>query len=210
MSSRCVPDAVTNQVTGTGGGTTTTTGQPIPRPTLNPIKPQAEVDPSLAANRQRYEAYQANLESGAGHSMDVLTGTQKDNLDAQVEQARSAAASQGIPFDEATFRAQAQKGINSAMAGEKLGREKMIGESYTQGLGVETAPASERNQRLGIDQQSQIATNDAQARMYGLDIGKYGIDVNAATSANNALLDFYRQLMGGMMNFATTNSTTFA
>lgn len=135
--SRCVPDPPSAKPAGgaqaAGTGATFTPGT-VPRPTPQPVVPTAEKDPNLEAYRSRYEGYQKNLEAGAGHSMDVLTGAQADQLEAQVQQAREAAARNGIPFDEAAFRAEGSRGIYAAQAQEKLGREKMIGESYTSGL----------------------------------------------------------------------------
>lgn len=184
---------------GGGGGGGAPQPKDIPRPKLPPIDPQAEFDPNLEAYRDRYLGHITNLETGTGHAMDVLRGQQQDALEADVERARQAAASSGIPFNEAEFRAEQARGVNAAMAQEKLGREAMMTQAYTQGLPIIGEPASERFNRLELDLRRDVADSESVLDLYGRDIQKYGIDMQAAVAANNALMSFYSQLMGGMM-----------
>lgn len=190
---------------GGGGGLSLPTGgggaQPgnVPRPELPPIDPQAPFDPELEAYRERYKGHLEGLETGTGHAMDVLRGQQQDSLEADVERARQAAAASGIPFNEAEFRSEAARGINAAMAQEKLGREAMMTQAYTQGLPIIAEPASERFNRLELDLRRDVADAESVLDLYGRDIQKYGIDMSAATAANNALMAFYTNLMSGMM-----------
>jgi len=170
----------------------------IPRPDLPPIDPQANFDPELEAYRERFRGHLGNLESGTGYAMDVMRGQQQDQLEADVERARQAAAASGIPFDEAQFRSEGARGINSAMAQEKLGREQMMTDAYARGLPIIAEPASERFNRLELDLRRDVADAESVLDLYGRDIQKYGIDMNAATAANNALMQFYSSLMSGM------------
>lgn len=174
-------------------------------PTIGQLKPEAAYDPELAKELEAQRGYRGQLESGTGFAMDVLTTTQADQLESQVAQARAAAEQAGIPFNEGAFRAQAMKGINAAMAEEKLGREKMVGEAHRAAAELAGAQAGERTQRLGIDLSRDVSQEQlglqryaSEIAKYGQDISKYGIDAQAATAANNALLGFYSQLMGGI------------
>jgi hypothetical protein len=184
---------------GMGGGGGVPAGN-VPRPDLPPIDPQAEFDPELEAYREQFKGHLGNLEQGTGHAMDVLRGGQQDALEADVERARQSAAASGIPFNEAEFRSEASRGINASMAQEKLGREAMMTQAYTQGLGIIAEPASERFNRLELDLRRDVADSESVLDLYGRDIQKYGVDMAAATAANNALMSFYSQLMGGMMS----------
>jgi len=180
-----------------GGGGGPSPGD-VPRPELPPIDPQAEFDPELEAYRERYRGHLEGLETGTGHAMDVLRGQQQDSLEADVERARQSAAASGIPFNEAEFRSEASRGINAAMAQEKLGREKMMTQALTQGLPIIAEPASERFNRLELDLRRDVADSESVLDLYGRDIQKYGVDMQAATAANNALMSFYSQLMSGL------------
>jgi len=184
---------------GMGGGGGIPAGD-VKRPKLPPIDPQAEFDPELEAYREQFKGHLGNLEQGTGHAMDVLRGGQQDALEADVERARQSAAASGIPFNEAEFRSEASRGINASMAQEKLGREAMMTQAYTQGLGIIAEPASERFNRLELDLRRDVADSESVLDLYGRDIQKYGVDMAAATAANNALMSFYSQLMGGMMS----------
>lgn len=181
---------------GAGGGSWTPGN--VERPNLTPIDPQAAYDPEMAAQLAQQRQYAEQLNQGGGRQMEVLTQAQADQLEAQVAQARAAAAQAGIPFNEAAFRAQGQKSINAAMAEEKTRREAQYGTAIGASTAAAGAQAGERTQRTGIDLQRDIAENTLALDRYGRDIQKYGIDAQAATSANNALLNFYSQLMGGM------------
>jgi hypothetical protein len=145
-------------------------------------------------------AYQENLLSGAGQHMDVTVGRMADQLEAQVAQARAAAQAAGIPFDEAAFRAQAQRGVNTAMVEEKDLRERQYGEALKTGGQMAGAQAQERTQRMDLDLRRDVSENELALDRYGRDIQKYGIDAQAATAANNAILEFWSRLMSGMFN----------
>lgn len=168
------------------------------RPDLPPIDPQAPFDPNLEAYRDRYLGNISNLEQGTGYAMDVMRGQQQDQLEADVKRAREAAAAQGIPFNEAEFRAEASRGINAAMANEKLGREQLVNQAYTSGLPIIAEPASERYNRLALDLQRDTTEGAQLLQRYGIDVSKYGSELSAAVAANNALYNLYASLMSGM------------
>lgn len=169
-----------------------------PRPELPPIDPQAPFDPVLEAYRDRYGGHLTGLEQGTGYAMDVLRQQQQDATEAEVERMRAAAAQAGIPFDESEARAELQRGINAAMAQEKLGREAMMTEAYGVGRDIYALPPEERFKRLGLDLQRDVAEQQGVLDLYAGDLKRYGIDVGAATAANTALLGLYNSLMSGM------------
>lgn len=205
------------KITGGGPGGAAPAGGPLPMPTgpnapgLTPLDPQAAYDPKIAEALQRQTGYATNLEQGSGRTMEVLTQANADQLEAQVAQARAAAAQAGIPFDEAAFRAQGQKSINAAMAQEKTAREAQLGQALQAQSSTAQGQAGERTQRLGLDLSRDVKENELglqryaeELKKYGIDVGavvsKYNADQQAATAANNALLGFYSNLMGGMFN----------
>ncbi len=171
----------------------------VPRPTVDPIRPEAAYDPGIAQALAGQQGYAQDLKAGTGFAMDVLTGSQADQLQSQLVQARQAAAQAGIPFDEAAWRATAMRGIAGAQADEKLKRESMVGGALGAVAGTAQGQAGERDTRLGLDLNRQTTQNAQKLDLYGRDLEKYGTDVQAATSANNALMSFYSQLMGGVM-----------
>lgn len=184
----------------------------VERPNITPIDPKAEYDPEMAKSLANMRGHEEGLKSGAGWAMDTLTGRQADQLEAQVAQARQQAQQMGIPFNEASMRATLMRGVNSAMADEKLGREKMYGEQLSETGRMSGAQAGERNQRLEQDYKTQLSNNELLLDRYGRDIQKYGVDAQAATSANNALMAFYSQLMSGMFNMMgnmSANTTNY-
>ena len=199
---------------GAGGGGGTWAPSTVARPELTPINPTAEYDPEMAKALAEQRGFTSDLKSGTGHVMDVMTQRMADNLESQVIQARSAAEGAGIPFDEASFRSQAQRDINAGLATEKLGREGLIGESIGASTSAAGAQAGDRATRLGIDLSAKSTTEQQKLARYGIDVTKYGVDAQAATAANNALLSFYSQLMGGMMGMmgsqSISNTTTYA
>lgn len=178
-------------------------------PSISALNPQAAYDPEIMKSLTSQRDYGQMLKAGSGFAMDVLTGAQTDQLEAQVIQARAAAEAAGIPFDEAAFRAQAQRGINTAMAQEKLGREAAYGGALQAESSTVQGMAGERTQRLGMDLERQVSQNRLALEKYGTDVAKYGQDVNkyqaelgAVSSANNALLGIYGDLMRGQMSMA--------
>lgn len=181
------------------GGAGWTPGN-VERPNLTTIDPKAEYDPEMAASLAKMRAHEGNLEQGSGHAMDVLVGRQADQLEAQVAQACAAAAQQGIPCNQEAIRANLMRNVNASMADEKSNREKQLGEQYATTGQMAGAQAGERNQRLEQDYKTQLSNNELLLDRYGRDIQKYGVDAQAATSANNALMAFYSQLMSGMFN----------
>lgn len=163
--------------------------------------------PELAALGSDYQAHLRNLEAGAGYSMDVLTGAQRNQTEAQIKQARDAAAAQGVPFDEARMRSELQRGVYSAQAQEKLGREKLLTDAYGQAPGIIGADEAARESRWKIGSDNDISMNAARAGIYGTQAGIYGsqagmynTEVNAANAANQALLDFISRIYSGMFN----------
>lgn len=184
----------------------------VERPNLTPINPQAEYDPEMARALADQRAYQGNLLEGAGQHMDVMVGRMADQLEAQVAQARAGAQAAGIPFDEAAFRAQAQRDLNAGMVQEKSNREATYGEALKTGGQMAGAQAGERTQRMDIDLRRDVSENELALDRYGRDIQKYGIDAQASTAANNAILDFWSRLMSGMfsqMGSMSMNNTNY-
>lgn len=169
----------------------------VARPNLTPIDPQAAYDPEIANQLARQRSYTGDLKAGTGFAMDVLTGQQRDVNEAQMREAEQAAAQAGIPFDKARFLMEQQRGLQGAMAEEKLGREQMVGQAIGAESGVAQGQAAERTDRLGIDLKRDTVENELALDRYGRDIQKYGIDAQAATAANNSLMDFYSRLTSG-------------
>jgi hypothetical protein len=193
-----------------GGGAAPTITQPT-APTLSPIKPTAEYDPEIAKALAAQRGYTERLESGTGHAQDVMLTGMNDQIEAQVAQARAAAEAANIPFDEGQYRALLQQGVNTGLAQEKIGREKMIGEAIGAASGVATQQAAERNARLGIDLSAQMGTGSQLLQRYGIDVSKYGTDIQAATAANNALLEFYARILTGQMQmFGSLGNQSFS
>lgn len=175
-----------------------------PRPKLPPIDPRAPFDPVLEAYRDRFGGHLTNLERGTGYAMDVLRQQQQDAAEAELERMRAAADQAGIPFDERQARAEIQRGINAAMAKEKLGREQMMTGAYGVGKDIYALPPAERFKRLELDLRRDVADVESVLDLYGRDVQKYGIDVNAATAANQQLLGLYNSLMSGMFGMMGT------
>jgi hypothetical protein len=165
--------------------------------------------PELERMGQGYEAQLRNLEAGTGHSMDVMLGAQTDNAEAQIDQMRQAAAQQGIPFDEQAARAQLQRGVNSAMAQEKLGREKLTLDAYGQAPGIIGANEQARQGRWQIGSGNDNERNRALNEQYGTQANMYGEELSAANSANNALLSFMSNLMGSALRGPSTSMSSY-
>jgi hypothetical protein len=170
------------------------------RPDLTPIDPVGYEKPEHKELRERYTEFGEDLKEGTGFAMDVLEGQQQDRMEAQIEMAREQAAAAGIPFDEAAYRAELQRGVNAAMAEEKLGREGLY-QAHLSDIAPVTAGANYAQGEKGIDLARDTTEGEQSLQRYGLDIGKYGTDVQAAARANEMLMDFYKSLMSGMMNF---------
>lgn len=170
------------------------------RPKLPKIDPQAPFDPTLESYRDRYGGHLTNLEEGTGYSMDVLRQGQQDSMEAEIMRMRAAADQAGIPFDEGQARAELQRGVNASMAQEKLGREAMMTQAYGTGKDIYALPPEERNKRLEMDLRRDVAEAEGVLDLYGRDIQRYGMDVNAAVAANQSLMSFYNNLMSGMFS----------
>ncbi len=108
---------------GAGGG-----GGGPAAPTIGPWDISRPADPEFDRARQRAEDYLGELKTGTGYAMDVYQGSAQAQIDADVERARESAAAQGIPFDEAGYRRDANAKMQAGLAQEKLGRERMYGE----------------------------------------------------------------------------------
>lgn len=193
----------------TTGATTPTATKPA-APAAPGVERPREIGgsiPELQKLGGDYQTHLRNLESGAGYSMDVLTGAQRNQTEAQIKQAREAAAANGVPFDEERMRSELQRGVYSAQAAEKLGREKMLTDAYGQAPGIIGADEAARQGRWKIGAGSDVATNAANAAIYGTNAsiygsqaGMYNTEVNAANAANQALLDFISRIYSGMFN----------
>jgi hypothetical protein len=181
------------------------------RPNLPPIDPTGQERPEHEALRERYTGFGEDLKGGTGFAMDVLTGEMTDRMEAQIEQAREQHAQMGIPFDADAYRAELQRGVNSAMAQEKLGREELYQQHLATTAPV-TAGADYAQAEKGIDLERDQAEMRGVLERYGIDVSKYGTDVQAATRANEMLMDFYKTLMSGMMSgpsFGYTGNVSF-
>jgi hypothetical protein len=170
----------------------------LQRPDLTPINPQAAYDPEINAQLARQRANTEELKAGTGYAEDVAVGAERDQLQAQMREAEQAAAQAGIPFDKARFLMEAQRGQGARRAQSTLNREQQVGAAIGAESGVAQGQAEERNTRLGIDLQRDTTENELALDRYGRDIQKYGIDAQAATAANNALMDFYSRLTSGV------------
>ena len=185
---------------------TPTVAQPE-RPDLPPIAPVGEERPEHEALRERYTGFGEELKEGTGFAMDVMTGGMTDRMEAQIEQAREQHANMGIPFDEGAYRAELQRGVNSAMAKEKLGREQLY-QQHLSDIAPVTAGADYAQGEKGIDLQRDLGEQAGVLDRYGIDVGKYSTDVGAATRSNEMLMDFYKTLMAGMLRGPSAGSYT--
>lgn len=183
---------------GAGAGAAPWNPSALQRPNLTPINPQAAYDPEIANQLARQRANTADLKAGTGFAEDVAVGAERDQQAAQMREAEQAAAQAGIPFDKARFLMEAQRGQASRRAQSTLNREQQVGAAIGAESGVAQAQAGERTDRLGIDLKRDMGENELALDRYGRDIQKYGIDAQAATAANNALMGFYGQLTSGM------------
>ncbi len=168
------------------------------RPELPPIDPVGYEKPEHGELRERYTGFGEELKEGTGFAMDVLEGQQQDRMEAQIEQAREQAAALNIPFDEDATRAELQRGVNAAMAQEKLGREGLY-QQHLSDIAPVTAGAEYAQREKGIDLERDVSEMGGLLQRYGIDVGKYGTDVQAASRASEMLMDFYKTLMAGMM-----------
>lgn len=174
---------------GTGTGITRPTGSAPPPLTLN-----ANEDPEFARARQRAEGYLGELETGAGYASEVMQGNMQSQIDSDVERAREAAAAQGMPFDEAAYRRDANSKMQGALAQEKLGREQMRGNMMA-GLQGVISGGAENKLNKNAQEISRYGTEEgAKAEKYRTEAGIYGTEVGAATqnyaTAMNALNQF--------------------
>jgi hypothetical protein len=183
---------------GAGAGAAAWNPSALQRPNLTPIDPQAAYDPEIANQLARQRSNTADLKAGTGFAEDVAVGAERDVSEAQMREAEQAAAQAGIPFDKARFLMEAQRGQASRRAQSTLNREQQVGAAIGAESGVAQAQAGERTDRLGIDLKRDMGENELALDRYGRDIQKYGIDAQAATAANNALMGFYGQLTSGM------------
>lgn len=190
-----------------GGGTPTVTpdfgagrptGPDIPAYNLNQDQP-----PELVAARQRAESYLGNLEKGTGVAADVMHGQMQDQVDADIQRARETAAAQGIPFDEAQARRDAQAKIFGAEAAQRTAREELQGRQIAGMLptiGAGSAAQLEKN-KLELERQSTpvqqaLQRFSTQAGMYGSELGTaanvYSTNKNTEIAAMNAMNDWLK------------------
>lgn len=169
-------------------------------PALTPPREIGANIPELERVGQGYEQHLRNLESGAGYSADVLAGQTRDQTEAQIAMMRQRAEQEGRTFNEDAARAELQRGAYSAQAQEKLAREQMLTGAYGQAPGVVGANEAARQGRWKTGQAGDIANMAAANQQYGIQAGMYGNELDAASSANNALLSFLSNLYGGMFS----------
>lgn len=173
------------------------------RPNAPAITPPREIGaniPELERMGQGYEQHLRNLESGAGYSADVLAGQTRDQTESQIAMMRQRAEQEGRTFNEDAARTELQRGAYSAQAQEKLAREQQLTQAYGQAPGVVGANEAARQGRWKTGQAGDIATMAATNQQYQTQAGMYGNELDAASSANNALLSFLGNLYGGMFN----------
>jgi len=170
------------------------------RPGLPPIDPQAAFDPELQAYAQKYGGHLEDLKEGTGFAMDAMREQMENRRAAARESAEASAVQAGIPFNASTWEAEYDRGINSAMAQEKVGREAQLTQAYQGGLPIVSRPSDERFARLDLDLRRDMGEAGNILDRYKTDVSKYGTDVQAAIGSNNALLGFLSSLMGTMGN----------
>ena len=105
---------------------------------------------------------------------------QRDSSAARCAEAEQSAAQAGIPFDKRQCLATEARADASRRAQQTLGREQMAGQ-------VVREMAGERTQRLAIDLQRGEAENEQVLK-------RYGIDVDAYTKANQAMVDWMKAI----------------
>ena len=185
-------------------GTPTVAG--LDRPELPSISPTGSERPEHIALRERYTGFGEDLKAGTGFAMDALQQRLRDQEDAQVEMARANANELGIPFDEASFRAELQRGVNAAMVEEKLGREQLY-QSHLSDIAPVLAGANYAQGEKQIDLSRDLGEQEGILQRYATDVNRYGTELSAATRANEMLMDFYKTLMSGMMSFGGSSFT---
>ena len=82
---------------------------------------------------------------------------------------------------------------------EKLGREQMMTDYYQGGTGVMRLPMDERFTRLRLDLERDIAEAGQNVDINQLLMQKYGIDMNAASGYDQALLQLQGMLASKMI-----------
>ena len=170
------------------------------RPKLPEIDPQAAFDPELQAYAQKYGGHLEDLKEGTGFAMDTMRESMENRRAAARESAMASAAQAGIPFNASTWEAEYDRGINSAMAEEKVGREAQLTQAYQGGLPIISQPSEERFSRLGLDLSRDMGEAGNILDRYRTDVSKYGTDVQAAIGSNNALLGFLSSMIGNFSN----------
>jgi hypothetical protein len=185
-------------IPGAGGGAPAVGNRPA-APAVAPPRELGGNIPELERMGTGYETHLRNLESGAGYSADVLAGQQRDQMEAQVSNARAAAERDGRPFNEEQMRAELQRGAYSAQAQEKLGREAALTSAYGQAPSIVGANEAARQGRWKTGQAGDLGYGALQNQQYGTAANMYGDELGAATSANNALMNFLGNLYGSMM-----------
>lgn len=186
-------------IPGVGGAGVPAANRPN-APTLTPPREIGANIPELERMGQGYEQHLRNLESGAGYSADVLAGQTRDQTESQIAMMRQRAEQEGRTFNEDAARTELQRGAYSAQAQEKLAREQMLTGAYGQAPGIVGANEAARQGRWKTGQAGDIASMAAANQQYQTQAGMYGNELDAASSANNALLSFLGNLYGGMFN----------
>jgi hypothetical protein len=168
-----------------------------------------EGDPELAAARQRVDKYHGELESGTGYAMDVMQGSMQAQIDSDVERARESAAAQGMPFDEAAFRRDAQAKVQGGLAQEKLGRERLRGEMYGALEGVTEASSRNKLEKNRLELERQATPVSQRLQKFGTEAGVYGQELGAATSVYStnkqteiAAMNALNQFLSSAFNFS--------
>lgn len=205
-------------VGGVGGGATTQSGQggggratqsawsawptgPAGGPDLGNWNIEKGTDPEMARARQRAEDYLGNLEKGAGYSMDVMQGSMQKQIDADITRAREAAAAQGLPFDEAAYRAKANADMQAGLAQEKLGREQMQGQMMANLQGVIAGEGERSLAKSGLELSRQGTRAGALNQRYGTQAGIYGTNVGKQIADMQNQTQLYKIAMDALQSF---------
>lgn len=177
---------------------------PIPQYALN-----EQADPELTAARMRVDKYHQDLEQGTGYAADVASGKAQDQIEADVTRAREAAAAQGIPFDEAGFRRDAERAKQGAIADEKINRETLRGNMLAALQGVTEAGSKNKLAKNTLELERQAKPVDQSLGRYGTQAGIYGSELGHAASIYSTTESTRVAAMNALNNFLSSMSFQF-
>lgn len=168
-----------------------------------------QADPELTAARMRVDKYHQDLESGTGYAADVASGKMQEQIDADVTRAREAAAAQGIPFDEAGFRREAERSKQAAIADEKINRETLRGNMMAALQGVTEAGSRNKLAKNQLELERQSKPVDQSLSRYSTQAGVYGSELGHAASIYSTTESTRVAAMNALNNFLSSMSFQF-